>query len=295
MRTAKLAILLVVATAAGIVVPATPASAGVSADVYTDALQVHGDARANDITVTCVGGRIKVNGRDPRTGPARCDAIEQAFITAGPGDDHVDLTRLDPQLGFGGFAQAWIAAGKGDDVVDGSVVADLIAGGAGNDVLRGGPSADSFRPGPGNAIIDGGGDIHDWMRLRAAGSWVVSDERLVRRAGDRRVVRLEGVEQVDLHGGPGADRVDARRTTSYRVQMFGGRGADELLGGRIGDALLGGAGDDRMVGGRGDDGFSGGDGRDVLIGGRGPDLLDGGAAIDDCRGGPGKDELEHCE
>jgi PKD repeat protein len=60
---------------------------------------------------------------------------------------------------------------------------------------------------------------------------------------------------VELHGGAGADRLEAGAGSAL---LLGGGGDDRVIGGKGRDLLIGGAGADRLVGGSGDD---------ILIGG----------------------------
>jgi Ca2+-binding RTX toxin-like protein len=89
----------------------------------------------------------------------------------------------------------------------------------------------------------------------------------------------EGGETVSVFAGDGNDRVtvDASVTT-WRAELFGENGNDDLEGGPLADLLDGGAGNDHLKGGAGDD---------ELIGGTGRDIFDGGAGADRIRAGDG--------
>jgi Ca2+-binding RTX toxin-like protein len=88
------------------------------------------------------------------------------------------------------------------------------------------------------------------------------------------------VEQAELTGGPGANRISAAGFAG-RTWLRGGGGPDVLRGGRGPDVLLGGAGDDDLDGGAGRDVLIGGAGADTLAGGDGSDLLVGGGTAHD--------------
>jgi Ca2+-binding RTX toxin-like protein len=103
---------------------------------------------------------------------------------------------------------------------------------------------------------------------------------------------------VELHGGDGLDRLEARGTGN--AQLFGEGDNDVLVGG-IGNAMLdGGAGDDHLNAGAGDATMHGGAGKDVLLGGQGhnisfgdadDDVVVGGTGINVLSGGSGNDHL----
>jgi Ca2+-binding RTX toxin-like protein len=93
--------------------------------------------------------------------------------------------------------------------------------------------------------------------------------------------RYTGVDHINVHGTPGADRVQS------------GIGDDSLWGRGGNDTIRGGAGVDSIVGGPGDDILYGEGQEDNVKGGAGNDAIHGGAGLDLLLGGSGKDFIFH--
>lgn len=217
---------------------APAAGAKVSSSASGGLLKVRGGRGSDRITVDCVGGAVKVNNRNPRTGPVACSQISEVDVVSGPGNDHLDLSGVGSANGFGqrdvpgGFGHGTgcgAQLGDGNDTyVGGKSCFNLVLAGAGNDRASGGDGRDELEGGQGNDRLAGGG----------------GRDVLVGNAGGD---TLKG----------GAD--------------------DDVLSGNSGDDfLIGGAGNDLLGGGSGDDHLSGGPGDDELIGGKGNDTLNGG-------------------
>jgi Ca2+-binding RTX toxin-like protein len=203
-------------------------------------LTVNGGNGTDRITVACVDGAIKVNGRDPGAGPVQCSAVSEVDVVAGAGNDHVDLSGVGTVTGFGqrdlpgGFGHGTGAAadlGEGNDTyVGGASAFNLVLAGGGDDHLVGGALRDSLQGGAGNDT----------------GS-----------AGAGRDILVGGVGRDKLNGGLDDDL------------LSGNAGDDLLIGGAGADLLGGGAGMDRLIGGPGPDQLIGGPGKDRLNGGPG--------------------------
>jgi hypothetical protein len=137
-------------------------------------------------------------------------------------------------------------------------------------------------------------------RLRDGRTRVDNNGEVTTYAADRRViinakggndrVRLSGQVDVDVLGGNGTDRIDARRSTGA-IFVDAGKGDDRVIGGRGDDILSGMEGNDRISGNGGSDQLLGGDGRDDLSGGKGTDVAHGGLGDDVLNGGDGRDYL----
>lgn len=298
-RASRLAVVLM--TVSTTIVLAPTAQAAVSSEIVDDALRIHGDAAADVIDVACVAGDVKVNGVDPDTGAAPCDAIGFIFVRAGAGDDQVSLAQVDPRTAFPNFITGWLFGGPGDDRLVGSGATDVLYGHEGFDSLSGGPRGDSLFPGPDGAEVDGGtGSAFDLAIVSGGGFWRLLEDRVTHVRPGRYVIPIAEVEGVQVRGGAGHDTVATggfRDVGGFhgRVALFGLGGADFLAGGDRADVLRGGAGTDRLRGNRGNDLVSGGLNEDSLLGNQGVDDLRGGPNIDECRGGPGPDVLSGCE
>ena len=73
------------------------------------------------------------------------DELESVMIDAGPGDDVVDLSALDPvTVPDLVDTEVVITSGDGADVITGSGMDDVIQGDAGNDTIDDGAGDDSL-------------------------------------------------------------------------------------------------------------------------------------------------------
>jgi uncharacterized delta-60 repeat protein len=190
-----------------------------------------------------------------------------------------------PRVVTGVTGRVYVAGLGGDDTIwaAGVRVPVVLDGGAGNDTLTAGSGNDRLTGGPGDDVMDGGAGRD---RLVEAGdvdfTLVQGTARLDGRLtglGDDVLVRNR-IEEADLAGGPGANRLDASAFPG-RTWLRGGAGDDTLWGGPAADVLLGGDGNDRLYGGAGRDLLVGGAGADELLGGAGDDLLVGGSTAHD--------------
>jgi Ca2+-binding RTX toxin-like protein len=223
---------------------ATVASAKVRSSVASNGiLSIRGGKGSDRVQVACTAQQlVKVNGKDPRTGPTACSAVSEVDAVTGLGNDRVDLSGVGP--GFGvkelpGFGQGTGAAaqlGPGRDRYRGSPTAfNLVLGGPDADHLSGGGLRDDLEGGAGNDTGAGAGG---------------RDVMLGNAGNDR----LNGGADDDLLSGNAGNDV-----------LAGGPGADLLGGGRGMDSLLGGDGDDQLIGGPQKDRLNGGPGNNTLI------------------------------
>jgi Ca2+-binding RTX toxin-like protein len=221
------------------------AHAKVSATLSGQLLTVSGGKGSDHATVVCAQGQVKLNGKDPRTGPVACSRVSEVDAVMGTGNDRVDLSGVGPDAGFGerdlpgGFGHGTGAAGdlgRGNDrYVGGGSAFNLVLGGPGNDHITGGRLRDSLQGGSGN---DSG----------AAGS---GRDVLLGNSGND---KLNGGTDDDLLSGNAGDDV-----------LIGGAGTDLLGGGTGIDRLFGGPGPDQLIGGPGRDRLNGGPGNNTLV------------------------------
>ena len=221
------------------------AQAKVRASLSGSLLTVSGGKGADHITVACMGGLVKVNGKDPRTGAIACSKVSEVDAVTGDGNDRVDLSGVGPDNGFGqrdlpgGFGHGTGAAadlGSGDDrYAGGGSAFNLVLAGTGDDRLTGGRFRDSLQAGSGNdsAAAGAGRDIllgnsgNDKLNAGA------DDDLLSGNSGDDLLIGAAGADL--LGGGAGKDR------------LFGGPGPDQLIGGPGKDKLNGGPGNNTLV------------------------------------------------
>jgi Ca2+-binding RTX toxin-like protein len=214
------------------------AHAKVRSSVSGSLLKASGGKGGDRVTVACVGGLVKVNRKDPRTGAVPCATVSEVDVNARGGNDRVDLSGVGSGSGFGqrdlpgGFGHGTgcgVQLGEGSDRYSGGKSCfNLVLTGRGNDRASGGGLRDQLEGGAGDDVLAGG-------------------------AGPDVIVGNAGNDK--LKGGAGDDL------------LSGNAGNDLLIGGDNNDLLGGGAGMDRLFGGAGDD---------QLIGGKDKDRLDGG-------------------
>jgi hypothetical protein len=233
------------ALAAGLLTAgAQAAEAKVTSSVSGHLLTVRGGKAAERVAVVCSGGVVKVNGKDPRTGPVPCSRISEVDAVMGAGNDRVNLSGVGTATGFGqrdleGFGTGTGAAaqlGRGNDRYVGGISAfNLVIGGAGSDRLIGGALRDH---------LEGGADR----------------DKINGRGG--RDVLLGNADADTIGGGAGDDLLSGNAGDD----LLNGGDGDDLIGGGLGmDRLLGGAGNDRLIGGPQKDRLNGGAGTNQLI------------------------------
>jgi Ca2+-binding RTX toxin-like protein len=241
----RLALLALPTLATALLIAPGAAQAKVSASLRGELLTVTGGKGSDRVSVTCTGGLVKVNSKDPRTGAVACSLVSEVDTVMGPGNDRVDVSGVGPDRGFGqrdlpgGFGHGTGAGadlGPGDDTfVGGASAFNLVLAGDGDDHLTGGVLRDNLQGGGGNDTIG---------------------------AGAGRDVLLGNSGADKLSAGPDDDLVSGNSGDDL---LTGGAGADLLGGGRGMDRLLGGPGPDQLIGGPGKDKLSGGPGNNTLV------------------------------
>jgi Ca2+-binding RTX toxin-like protein len=237
--------LLAALAAALLTAPTGAAQAKVRGSVSGSLIKVSGGRGADRITVGCVGGLVKVNGKDPRTGAVACAQVSEVDVNARAGNDRVDLSGVGSGSGFGqrdlpgGFGHGTgcgVQLGDGSDrYTGGKTCFNLVLTGRGNDRASGGDLRDQLEGGPGDDVLAGGS----------------GPDVIVGQAGND---KLKGGAGDDLLSGNSGDDI-----------LIGGDGNDLLGGGAGMDRLFGGAGDDRLIGGKDKDRLNGGPGNNTLV------------------------------
>jgi Ca2+-binding RTX toxin-like protein len=246
-RSRYLSLLLPAAAAAALFASATgTAGAKVQSTVSGQILVLRGGKGDDRARVVCAAsGLVKVNGKNPRTGPVTCDRISEVDALTGDGDDRVDLSGVGSSRGFGqrdlpgGFGHGTgcaTALGSGNDrYVGGGTCFNLVIEGTGDDRARGGALRDQITGGSGNDAMTslGGRDILIGNAGNDKANAGADDDLLSGNTGNDVLIGGAGT---DLLGGvPGMDR------------LFGGAGSDQLIGGPAKDRLNGGPGNNTLV------------------------------------------------
>jgi Ca2+-binding RTX toxin-like protein len=238
-------LVLAAALAGALAVGPGVAHAKVRSALSGELLEVTGGKSSDRVTVSCTGGLVKVNGKNPRTGPVACSKVSEVDAETGAGNDRVDFSGVGPDSGFGerdlpgGFGHGTGAAaslGQGSDrYIGGGSAFNLVLAGRSDDRIAGGRLRDSLQGGAGDDTAAG---------------------------GSGRDILLGNSGNDKLKGGPDDDLLSGNAGDDL---LIGGAGGD-LLGGGIGmDTLFGGAGPDQLIGGPGKDRLKGGPGNNTLI------------------------------
>jgi Ca2+-binding RTX toxin-like protein len=239
-------ILSLALVAAVVAIPAGAAQAKVRSVVNGQLLVVRGGKSADRVRVLCSSpGLVKINGKNPRTGPVACSRVSEVDALTGDGNDRVDLSGVGSGDGFGqrdlpgGFGHGTgcgAALGSGDDhYIGGTTCFNLVLGGPGDDHVRGGILRDQITGGSGNDQVTSfsGRDILIGNSGNDKLNGGSEDDLLSGNTGDD---LLRGAAGADLlGGGPGMDR------------LFGGPGPDQLIGGPGKDRLNGGSGNNTLA------------------------------------------------
>ena len=258
------------AAVAALAFPAV-ASANVTSTVAAGALTVTGEAN-DGIAITCLANQVKVNGQDPNSGAAACDAITSIAVTGGDGANVIDLSGVQDR----------------DDAVDTdypAITSVTIDGGGDNDTITGTEHTDTMRGGDGNDRIVGDEN-------KAAGSFDVfegqgGDDTLVWNPGhdSDKMDGGDGTDTIEMNGGGGGEQFTVKPSaTAGRVQFdrtgptppgpftldigtserldFNANGGDDSLVSDPGLDALGFKLD--IDGGAGNDTLDGGDGADLI-------------------------------
>ena len=251
-------------------------------------------------------------------------AITNMFgsITAGDGDDVVDINVQGNDTVYGGAGDDTIHLGNGADIAFGGADADTINGEAGDDriygeagadILTGGAGFDRLEGGLGNDDLSGGaqsdalfgdegddtlngGSENDTLRGGDDNDTLNGDDGNDQLFGDDGIDVLNGGAGNDIaRGGNGDDTIhgDSGSDKLYGEDgndvLYGDDGFDALYGGLDNDTLFGGLDNDRLYGQDGNDRLDGGAGNDILSAGAGTDVMIGGAGADRFYGGTGQD------
>jgi Ca2+-binding RTX toxin-like protein len=308
------------AGAAALAVFAFPgvAHADVNSTVTAGVLSVESDA-GDAITITSVGGNVKINGADPDNGAAASATITAIDVL---GDDAANNINLAGVTGtdFTTLATVDVDGRGGDDLINGSQLADSLEGGNGHDRIIGddnqpgtrddmrGEAGDDtlvWNPGDDDDINEGGTGT-DTAEVNGGGKeqFEVKPSAVAGRVAFDRVQPdptfgapfsvdiSDDTERLDLNAGGAEDIVNSAAgldALAFALDIDGGDGDDVLDGGDGADNMNGGTGNDRVVGDDNPPGI-----RDVMLGGDGDDALVWNPGDDDDinEGGAGTDTAE---
>ena len=292
-------------------VPPAPLAA-VSAVVSGSTLIVSGTPDADTISVTSVGGNVKVNDVDPSTGSFASANLSVIQITGDDGADVIDLAGVvAPNFSLNGLS---IEAGAGNDVLIYSPdQAGTLNGGADSDILRVTADGEILLSGQGslsiNNILSVGNGFEQAQLFGGGGNGTISAEN-----ASIPVTINGGVGDDTLRGGPEADSFFASVGSDSIIAASAGQGdslsltadanitlTDTLLSwsgnstsinGSFAEVSLNGGAGANTISATGYSGpvtMSGLGGSDTLTGGAGNDTLDGGDGNDSLNGKAGAD------
>jgi Ca2+-binding RTX toxin-like protein len=279
------------------------------------------------ITITNVGGNVKINGADPGSGQAAVTAITAIDVLGDDAPNNINLAGVDGSFTL--LTQVDVDGRGGNDLINGSQLADSLEGGNDNDRIIGdnnpGGTRDDMRgeagndtmvwnPGDGDDTNEGGAGS-DTSEVNGGGKeqFEVNPSATPGRVSFDRVQPdptfaapfnvdiSDDTERLDLNAGGGDDIVNAGNVDAlaFALDIDGGDGNDTLDGGDGADIMNGGLGNDRVVGDNNPlgtrDVMLGGDGNDELVWnpGDGDDTNEGGAGDDESEvNGGGKEQFE---
>ena len=308
------------AGAAALAVFAFPgvANADVNTSVNAGVLSVTSTA-GDAITITSVGGNVKINGDDPDSGVAASSTITAIDVLGDDAPNNINLAGVNG-TDFTTLASVDVDGRGGNDLINGSQLADSLEGGNANDRIIGdnnplgtvddmrGEAGDDelvWNPGDGDDRNEGGTG-NDEAEVNGGGKeqFEVKPSPVAGRVAFDRVQPdptfgspfnvdiSDDTERLDLNAGGGDDIVNSAAgldALAFALDIDGGDGNDVLDGGDGADTMNGAAGNDRVVG---DDNPLGT--RDLMLGGDGDDTLvwNGGDDDDTNEGGAGNDTSE---
>ncbi len=218
------------------------------------------------------------------------------------GGDGVDTLR-------GGAGNDTLIGGRGNDIKPGEEGNDLLVwnNGDGSDLMEGGAGSDTVQvngaDGAGDDFsIDPNGNRVRFQRnnlglfqldIGATENLDVNGQGGDDKINVRDVTGVADLSLIDVDGGDGRDRIDARGLQS-NIEFIGRGGAqrDIIIGSQGNDVLLGEEGNDLIHGLDGNDRIFAGDGRDVVFAGWGNDEVFGGDGNDFLLGNEGNDHLD---
>lgn len=299
------------------------ASAAVNSSVAGGVLTVTSTAD-DPITITCVATEVKINGANPGTGAAACNAITSIDVNGGPGANVINLTGV-VATDFPNLTSVTIDGGDGNDTITGSDRADVIDGGGGNDRIigdnnpdgtfddsRGGAGDDTivWNPGDGSDLndggagidtieVNGGGGAEKFSANPAAAGGGVRFERSADSAGGFFSLDITTSERLDMNANAGDDSFTSEgaiATLGFALDVDGGANNDTLDGSDGADVIDGGDGNDRITGDDNPagtrDNSRGGAGDDTMVWNPGDDddINEGGDGIDVAEVNGGGDE-----
>ena len=284
--------------AAAAIGPANPASAAVAApQIKNRVLTIKADGAADRLAIRLEKlqpGHLQIDRGDDGSAEFTVDTagFDRIVIDMGGGKDAVRVDEANGLIGkpislAGGTGDDTLAGGNGADTISGGDGNDKLAGGFGNDSLSGGAGTDTFEwlPGGGSDKANGGTGA-DVFHMTGSGvnenisalAGPTAGKVLVTRNVAAIKNELFAVEKLDVDAAGGNDIVSS--STTIRLDLDGGDGADLLQAFTGAAVLAGGPGNDVLAGSTTNDTLDGGDGNDDLRGGGGVDHVGGGAGDD---------------
>ena len=236
-------------------------------------------------------------------GEVTCPGVTSVDVSAGDGDDAIDLTGSVPASVDGQSGDDRISTGSGNDTLDGGSGSDTLDGGAGTDTIDGGGDGDlaSYRNHTAPLVLTLDGAANDGQpgendRIGSDVEWVTGGsgpDSITGDGSDNWLGGGPGTAADILTGGGGNDSVsywDRTDPVTIRLDGLPNDGApgendsvasdiDNAMGGEAGDQIYGNSGSNVLWGqwsgaaADGDDFIDGGLGADTILGDRGTDTV----------------------
>ena len=111
------------------------AHAEVNSDVSATGVLSVSSTAGDAITITSVGGNVKINGADPEDGVAASSTITAIDVLGDDADNNINLAGVNAD--FTALTQVDVDGRGGNDLINGSQLADSLEGGNGNDRIIG--------------------------------------------------------------------------------------------------------------------------------------------------------------
>jgi Ca2+-binding RTX toxin-like protein len=268
---------LVVAGAAALLAFPAAASADVNSDVNPQGVLTVETTAGDAVTITSVGGNVKINGQDPDDGQAASATLTAINVLGDDGGNDINLAAVNTP-DFSAQLSVLVEGRGGIDTINGSQLADTLKGGDAGDRIIGdnnpggtrdnmlGEAGDDelvWNPGDGDDKNEGGAG-NDESEVNGGGKeqFEVKPGTVPGRVAFDRVQPdptfaapfsvdiSDDTERLDLNAGAADDVVKADgelNALAFALDINGGDGNDVIDGGDGADNIAGGLGDDQIA------------------------------------------------
>jgi Ca2+-binding RTX toxin-like protein len=267
----------VVAGAAALLAFPAAASADVNSDVNPQGVLTVETTAGDAVTITSVGGNVKINGQDPDDGPAASATLTAINVLGDDGGNNINLAAVNTP-DFSAQLAVSVEGRGGIDAINGSQLADTLKGGDAGDRIIGDNNPAGTRdnmigeagndelvwnPGDGDDTNEGGaGDDESEVNGGGKEQFEVKPGTVPGRVAFDRVQPdptfsapfsvdiSDDTERLDLNAGAADDIVKADgelNALAFALDINGGDANDVIDGGDGADNIAGGLGDDQIA------------------------------------------------